>query len=124
MKYRVKQVDDKFYPQYKRFLFWWDFKDFDVLNGLLTFIDKSLYYPTLEIAKLFIDCQIKCKHKKNKMVPTYSGLIVYFNFDFKFRSEVGFNKYFVYLSEDTLNYELERVNHKPKITYYKYESSN
>lgn len=124
MKYRIKQIDDKFYPQYKRFLFWWNFKDFDVLNGLLTFIDKSLYYPTLELAKLFIDCQIKCKHKKNKMVPTYSGTIVYFNFDFKFRSEVGFNNYFVYLSEDKLNYELERVNHKPKITYYKYESSN
>lgn len=124
MKYRVKQIDDKFYPQYKRFLFWWDFKDFDVLNGLLTFIDRSLYYSTLETAKLFIDCQIKCKHKKNKMIPTYSGTIVYFNFDFKFRSEGGFNNYFVYLSEDKLNYELERINHKPKITYYKYESSN
>lgn len=124
MKYRVKQVDDKFYPQYKRFLFWWDFKDFSVFDGYLTFFDTSLYYPTLEIAKLFIDCQIKCKHKKNKMVPTYSGLIVYFNFDFKFRSEAGYNKYFAYLSEDALNYELKRINHEPKITYHKYESSN
>lgn len=124
MKYRVKQIDDKFYPQHKRFLFWWNFKNFDVFNGYLTFTDTSLYYPTLESAKLFIDCQIKYKHKKNKMVPTYSGTIVYFNFDFKFRSEGGFNKYFVYLSEDKLNYELEKVNHKPKITYYKYESSN
>lgn len=124
MKYRIKQVDNKFYPQYKRFLFWWDFENFDVFNGYLTFTDTSLYYSTLERAKLFIDCQIKCRHKKNKMVPTYSGTIVYFNFDFKFRSEAGFNKYFVYLSEDKLNCELEKVNHKPKITYYKYESSN
>ena len=124
MKYRIKQVDDKFYPQYKRFLIWWDFKDYNICSGSLTFIDKSLYYSTLEMAKLFIDCQIKCRRKKNKMVPTYSGTIVYFNFDFKFRSEGGFNNYFVYLSEDKLNYEFEKINRKPKITYHKYESSN
>ena len=124
MKYWVKQVDDKFYPQYKRFLIWWDFESFSTFNGFIFFDSDSLYYDNLTLAKLFIDCQIKCKHKKNKMVPTYSGLIVYFNFDFKFRSEGGFNKYSLFLSEDALNYELERVNHKPKITYYKYESSN
>lgn len=119
MKYRIKQVDNEFYPQYKRFLIWWDFENFCLFNGSISFNSDSLCYDNLTFAKSFISYQIQCKHKRTKMVVSKCGDVFYFNTDLKSES-----KYPVFSNEYLLDKELEKINHKPKIVYHKYESSN
>ena len=119
MKYRIKQVDDKFYPQYKRFLIWWDFENFCLFNGSISFNSDSLCYDNLTLAKSFISYQIQCKHERTKMVVSHWGDVFYFNPDLKHGSE-----YYIYANKYMLDKELEKINHKPKIVYHKYESSN
>ena len=119
MKYRIKQVDDKFYPQYKIFFIWWDFRNFAIFNGSISFNSDSLYYNSLTLAKSFISYQIQCKHERTKMIVSHYGDVFYFNPDLKIGSE-----YFIFSNKYSLDKKLEKINHKPKITYYKYESSN
>lgn len=119
MKYRIKQVDDKFYPQYKRFLIWWDFKNFCIFNGSIYSASGSLCYNSLTLAKLFIKYQIQCEDERIKMIVNQWGDVFYFSLDLKRKS-----KYLIFSTKYLLEKELEKINHKPKITYYKYESSN
>ena len=84
MKYRVKQTDDKFYPQYKSFLLWDYFQgesyydyDFPTLFTLQkSRFYKPLYFDSLERANHFLKMEKEEKMKeKEKKTPKY------YNFD-------------------------------------------
>lgn len=77
-KYRIKQEGEKFYPQYKKFLFWHNIsfpitcvddykikqkKNYPHFNNGLWLIDNNVYYSTsLVDAKNAIDKYIECEN--------------------------------------------------------------
>lgn len=92
-KYRVKQIGDKFYPQYKKFLFWRNITfpdailnnyDLEPVRNCLYFYtgmwhikDNVRYTSSLSDAERLIDKFIECKdfkycYKGHKIIKIYN----------------------------------------------------
>ncbi|MDD2505169.1 MAG: hypothetical protein PHF21_02715 [Bacilli bacterium] len=54
MKYRIKQIDDKFYPQYRRFFIWFYFTEHVVMDSYDKVSYESLSYAEAFIKRLII----------------------------------------------------------------------
>ncbi len=65
MKYRIKQIDNIFYVQYKKFIFWKNYSEKFCINKKFNSIDS---------AKDFLLLQIKEDSKKKYRIKEYNYL--------------------------------------------------
>ena len=123
IKYRVKQKGNKFYPQYKKFLFWHNisfpklgYTDYyvrqakncpTVIDGYYHVIDVIFHTCNLDEAKNLISEYIKCKTKINykghtiKRIYDNASFIRYFDTSITTSSELEPFIYPIY--SDTLD---------------------